>query len=180
MTEMARQRTKAGSAFGERLLGAIRNAGLSMYALEQAAGLSDGYVGRLVRGARTMPRAATLDAIADALGVRREWLRTGEGAMAGTDPPRRTSAPRDPLTAAVAYLGGRVPPDAAAEVASWHNEHPEVDATPDEWADVVRGVGLAMLRRRRWTIGVGQSGRVEVTIYPPSETVHDLTSDGAA
>lgn len=89
---------------GERLGRALVHAGMNQKEAEGAAGLSRGYLSRVLRGERNRVEAARLQALADACGVDLRWLSTGQGAMLapvdapGLAPPSRAApvAPREP------------------------------------------------------------------------------------
>lgn len=88
----------------ERLRRALHHAGLNQKQLEDRAGLTRGYLSRVVNGERSRVEAGKLSRIAHACGVDFAWLSTGDGAMlpasvttTATPPP--PSATRDePVT----------------------------------------------------------------------------------
>lgn len=68
------------ATLGDRLRVARESAGLGCNELERVAGLKS-CVSRIERGERMAPRYDTVTALAHALGIRAEWLATGEGPM---------------------------------------------------------------------------------------------------
>jgi transcriptional regulator with XRE-family HTH domain len=73
------------TTLAERLRTALKHAGLNQKQLEESAGLSLGYMSRVLRGQRERIDAARIDKIARVCGVDFEWLSTAKGAMV----PRR-------------------------------------------------------------------------------------------
>lgn len=69
----------ATTTIAERLRSARVRAGLTQRGLSRAAELSPTYVGMVERSQRVDPQAQSLAKLAKALGVRVEWLITGEG-----------------------------------------------------------------------------------------------------
>ena len=82
------------SSFVKRLEQRMIDLGLKQLQVEQAAGMSRGYLTRVLTGERVKIRLNTSQALADALGVRREWLFDGDGPMLppGATPPATTTA----------------------------------------------------------------------------------------
>lgn len=68
----------------DRLRRALNHAGLNQKQLEDRAGLTRGYLSRVVNGERSRVEAGKLSRIAHACGVDFAWLSTGEGAMLPT------------------------------------------------------------------------------------------------
>lgn len=71
--------TETRESLGKRLQRARQLAGISQSELSRLAGAKRSYVGLLERGVRTRPEARLLMALSAALGVRAEWLLTGQG-----------------------------------------------------------------------------------------------------
>ena len=69
------------STLADRVRAAMEHAGLNQKQVEEGAGLSLGYMSRVLHGQRERIDAARLDRIANACGVDFEWLSTGKGAM---------------------------------------------------------------------------------------------------
>lgn len=161
-----------GSPFGERLLEALDRRGLTKYGLEQKTGISDGYIGRLIRGERQSPRSKTVGQICWALGIRREWLVHGDGSM---DPARGSAYPKGVITqwdAALAVLGGKASPDGIAAVEAWHRTHRDVEPTAEEILELIREVCVALLRSHRFDIELDDdTGRPVVVVRMPVEVV---------
>ncbi|WP_337263660.1 MULTISPECIES: helix-turn-helix domain-containing protein [unclassified Serratia (in: enterobacteria)] len=66
------------STFGERLSEAIRARGLSQADLSKKVGISNGYLSNVISGGISKPHKH-IDAFANALGVRKDWLLNGNG-----------------------------------------------------------------------------------------------------
>lgn len=96
---------------GARLGRALAHAGFNQKEAEAAAGLSRGYLSRVLRGERTRVEAARLQALAEACGVDFRWLSTGQGAM--LSPAAAPSLPPP----SVAPFAPRVPEENAFEAA---------------------------------------------------------------
>ncbi len=71
----------AADSLGARLGRALGRAGYNQKEAEQRAGLSRGYLSRVLRGERTRIEAARLQCLAEACGVDFTWLSTGHGTM---------------------------------------------------------------------------------------------------
>ncbi len=98
---------------GARLGRALAHAGFNQKEAEAAAGLSRGYLSRVLRGERTRVEAARLQALAEACGVDFRWLSTGQGAMLS---PADAPSPPPPV-APVVPVAPRVPEENAFEAA---------------------------------------------------------------
>jgi transcriptional regulator with XRE-family HTH domain len=84
---------------GARLGRALAHAGFNQKEAEAAAGLSRGYLSRVLRGERTRVEAARLESLAVACGVDFRWLSTGQGAMLSSPAAPSPLAPVAPTTA---------------------------------------------------------------------------------
>lgn len=69
------------SEFAGRIVAAMDRAGLNQEETEKKAGLSKGYVSRLLNEERSKIKIETIEKLATALGVRAAWLAFGEGDM---------------------------------------------------------------------------------------------------
>jgi len=98
---------------GARLGRALAHAGFNQKEAEAAAGLSRGYLSRVLRGERTRVEATRLQALAEACGVDFRWLSTGQGAMLS---PADAPSPPPPV-APVVPVAPRVPEENAFEAA---------------------------------------------------------------
>jgi transcriptional regulator with XRE-family HTH domain len=99
---------------GARLGRALAHAGFNQKEAEAAAGLSRGYLSRVLRGERTRVEATRLQALAEACGVDFRWLSMGQGAMLSpADAPSRPP----PSIAPVVSAAPRVPEENAFEAA---------------------------------------------------------------
>ncbi len=103
-------------------------------ALSRLAGLSDGYLGRTKSGMRANPSydpgSKTLSQIANACGVRVEWLAAEQGSMLES-----TAAPQLSVTAVPEWSETKNPLDALVEEYEWPAE-----LTMDEVRDVIRNL----------------------------------------
>lgn len=85
----------------------LTQAGTSLNKLNNAAGLSAGYLSRLCKGERKMPGIELMEPIAAALRVRLDWLQRGIGARdLPPDPPEWESLP-EAAKVALLVLAGR-------------------------------------------------------------------------
>lgn len=99
---------------GARLGRALAHASFNQKEAEAAAGLSRGYLSRVLRGERTRVEAARLQALAEACGVDFRWLSTGQGAMLS---PSAAPSPPPPSAAPAAPVAPRMPEENAFEAA---------------------------------------------------------------
>lgn len=98
---------------GARLGRALAHAGFNQKEAEAAAGLSRGYLSRVLRGERTRVEAARLESLAVACGVDFRWLSTGQGAMLSSPAAPSPLAPVTPTTP----VATRAPEENAFEAA---------------------------------------------------------------
>lgn len=88
------------SSFGQRLREAIEASGKKAYIIEKAAGVGKGHTSKLMSGKRgKQPSEDLVRRLSQALGVRQEWLGSGEGPMRptpATDPPYLRNRPEWP------------------------------------------------------------------------------------
>lgn len=69
------------TAFGERLMHALREAGFTPTSLGRAAGFNSGYMTKLLYRPQERYEASKLETLCDLLGVRMHWLATGREPM---------------------------------------------------------------------------------------------------
>lgn len=69
------------TTLGERLRAARIDCGMTGHELSRRAGVSRSYATAIENGHRSQLRYETLTAFSRALGIRAEWLATGEGPM---------------------------------------------------------------------------------------------------
>lgn len=71
------------TTLAERLSMAMAHAGFNQKVLEERAGLTRGYLSRVLKGDRSRVDAGRISKLAEACGVDLRWLSTGEGEMLG-------------------------------------------------------------------------------------------------
>ena len=137
---------------GQRIKVAREAKGWTQNDLTKAAGLSEGLISRLERGERNLGTRAS-EPIARALGVRREWLLSGEGDMWVANP---TTLPNRDKAAQIAREGG-IEPAAVDAVLAW--TVPDAEAKSTLWW--VQAMQLQHLMT---------SGQAGASLPPPTST----------
>jgi len=84
---------EGAESLGSRLGRSLAVAGFNQKEAEERAGLSRGYLSRVLRGERTRIEAARLQALAAACSVDFTWLSTGRGTMRPHEAPTPDPAP---------------------------------------------------------------------------------------
>lgn len=147
---MPRRPPRRDPGFESRLIEAMDHARLRPKALADLLGVHDGTVSRWRSG--VLPLGATLTALASALGVRPEWLKTGEGERKAVGAPSGPAAPSEAVARYYADVramllrraGGTVNADVMLD--AWEGLWRRLTATPAS-GDPVDGEDAADVRR---------------------------------